>query len=254
MRWWRRSERPHPAVDSDHGAGPRPRRRPAPASTTGAAIGQPSAYASLVAHARRSEARGLRHARRRPTACAARESVAGGPERSERARPAGVPGRVRSVDGWVKVLLPVLPNGTDRMGARGRRDGRRRSVTRYASSLRHASDHRVRARARCSARVRSRSARRLRPHRRAVSPCGRCSQAPTTADGLRAVRVRSVEPLAVDHGASRGGDDEIGIHGNNDASVLGRAVTLGSVRMDNDEITKLAAVASRSGTPVDISR
>jgi lipoprotein-anchoring transpeptidase ErfK/SrfK len=48
-----------------------------------------------------------------------------------------------------------------------------------------------------------------------------------------------------------GGDAEIGIHGNNDASVLGTNVTHGCVRMDNDAITELTKII-RLGTPVDI--
>jgi len=49
-----------------------------------------------------------------------------------------------------------------------------------------------------------------------------------------------------------GGDAEIGLHGNDDASVLGSAVSHGCIRMDNTEITKLAALLPL-GTPVDIS-
>jgi lipoprotein-anchoring transpeptidase ErfK/SrfK len=49
-----------------------------------------------------------------------------------------------------------------------------------------------------------------------------------------------------------GGDGEIGIHGNNDASVLGQSVTHGCIRMDNAEITALAAILPL-GTPVQIS-
>ena len=49
-----------------------------------------------------------------------------------------------------------------------------------------------------------------------------------------------------------GGDAEIGIHGNNDASVLGSDVTSGCVRMDNDAITNLTKQLPL-GTPVDIS-
>ena len=48
-----------------------------------------------------------------------------------------------------------------------------------------------------------------------------------------------------------GGDGEIGIHGNNDASVLGSDVTHGCIRMDNDAITELTKVI-RLGTPVDV--
>jgi lipoprotein-anchoring transpeptidase ErfK/SrfK len=48
-----------------------------------------------------------------------------------------------------------------------------------------------------------------------------------------------------------GGDGEVGIHGNNDASVLGKSVTHGCVRMSNDGITRLAGILPL-GTPVDI--
>jgi lipoprotein-anchoring transpeptidase ErfK/SrfK len=48
-----------------------------------------------------------------------------------------------------------------------------------------------------------------------------------------------------------GGDAEIGIHGNNDASVLGSDVTHGCVRMDNDAITLLSRQLPL-GTPVDV--
>jgi lipoprotein-anchoring transpeptidase ErfK/SrfK len=49
-----------------------------------------------------------------------------------------------------------------------------------------------------------------------------------------------------------GGDAEIGIHGNNDASVLGSNVTSGCVRIDNDAITMLSKQLPL-GTPVDIT-
>jgi lipoprotein-anchoring transpeptidase ErfK/SrfK len=48
-----------------------------------------------------------------------------------------------------------------------------------------------------------------------------------------------------------GGDAEIGIHGNNDASVLGQDVTHGCVRMSNAGITQLVALLPL-GTPVEI--
>lgn len=48
-----------------------------------------------------------------------------------------------------------------------------------------------------------------------------------------------------------GGDAEIGIHGNNDASVLGTDATAGCIRMDNDGITALTGLLPL-GTPVDI--
>jgi lipoprotein-anchoring transpeptidase ErfK/SrfK len=49
-----------------------------------------------------------------------------------------------------------------------------------------------------------------------------------------------------------GGDAEIGIHGNNDASALGKSVSHGCVRMDNVEITELAKILPL-GTPVQIN-
>ena len=48
-----------------------------------------------------------------------------------------------------------------------------------------------------------------------------------------------------------GSDGEVAIHGNNDASALGSAVTQGSIRIENSEITKLAG-SLPLGTPVDV--
>lgn len=48
-----------------------------------------------------------------------------------------------------------------------------------------------------------------------------------------------------------GGDGELGIHGNDDASVLGQSVTHGCVRMSNASITRLSGILPL-GTPVDI--
>lgn len=50
-----------------------------------------------------------------------------------------------------------------------------------------------------------------------------------------------------------GGDAEIGIHGNNDASALGKSVSHGCIRMDNAGITMLTKVLPL-GTPVQINR
>jgi lipoprotein-anchoring transpeptidase ErfK/SrfK len=49
-----------------------------------------------------------------------------------------------------------------------------------------------------------------------------------------------------------GGDAEVGIHGNNDASVLGTDATHGCIRMDNDAITMLAKKLPL-GTPVSVN-
>jgi lipoprotein-anchoring transpeptidase ErfK/SrfK len=48
-----------------------------------------------------------------------------------------------------------------------------------------------------------------------------------------------------------GGDAEVGIHGNNDASVLGKDVSHGCIRMDNAKITQLAKILML-GTPVEV--
>jgi lipoprotein-anchoring transpeptidase ErfK/SrfK len=48
-----------------------------------------------------------------------------------------------------------------------------------------------------------------------------------------------------------GGDGEVGIHGNNDASVLGQSVSAGCVRMSNDGITRLTKLLPL-GTLVEI--
>ncbi len=49
-----------------------------------------------------------------------------------------------------------------------------------------------------------------------------------------------------------GGDAEIGIHGNDDASALGQSVSHGCIRMDNAAITDLAKQLPL-GTPVDVT-
>jgi lipoprotein-anchoring transpeptidase ErfK/SrfK len=49
-----------------------------------------------------------------------------------------------------------------------------------------------------------------------------------------------------------GGDAEIGIHGNDDASALGSSVSHGCIRMDNAAITDLATKLPL-GTPVDVT-
>jgi lipoprotein-anchoring transpeptidase ErfK/SrfK len=49
-----------------------------------------------------------------------------------------------------------------------------------------------------------------------------------------------------------GGDAEIGLHGNDDASALGQSVSHGCVRMDNAAITQLSTILPL-GTPITIS-
>ncbi len=50
-----------------------------------------------------------------------------------------------------------------------------------------------------------------------------------------------------------GSDAEIGIHGNDDPSVLGHDVSHGCIRMSNAGVTQLATLLPL-GTPVDIER
>jgi lipoprotein-anchoring transpeptidase ErfK/SrfK len=49
-----------------------------------------------------------------------------------------------------------------------------------------------------------------------------------------------------------GGDAELGIHGNNDPTVLGQNISHGCIRMSNDKITRLAGILPL-GTPVQIT-
>jgi lipoprotein-anchoring transpeptidase ErfK/SrfK len=49
-----------------------------------------------------------------------------------------------------------------------------------------------------------------------------------------------------------GGDAEIGIHGNDDASALGQSVSHGCIRIDNAAITQLAKQLPL-GTPVNVN-
>lgn len=49
-----------------------------------------------------------------------------------------------------------------------------------------------------------------------------------------------------------GGDAEIGLHGNNDPTVLGTGVTHGCIRMDNSAISRMAPVLPL-GTPVTVT-
>jgi lipoprotein-anchoring transpeptidase ErfK/SrfK len=49
-----------------------------------------------------------------------------------------------------------------------------------------------------------------------------------------------------------GGDAELGIHGNNDPTVLGQSISHGCIRMSNAKITQLAGILPL-GTPVQIT-
>lgn len=72
---------------------------------------------------------------------------------------------------------------------------------------------------------------------------------PTTAYGPYAYGLSGYSDVL---NAFNGGDGEIGLHGNNDASVLGKSVTAGCIRMDNEEISRLSKMLPL-GTPVTIT-
>jgi hypothetical protein len=151
--------------------------------------------------------------------------------------------------GWVQVLLPVRPNGT--VGWVHDRD-----------MALQASPYRITVQ--------------LGAHRITVyngdsvllSDAVAIGQAATpTPTGLYYIRVllKAPDPNTVygpyAYGLSghsevldtfNGGDAELGIHGNNDASVLGKDVSHGCIRMSNDKITRLAGILPL-GTPVQIS-
>ena len=49
-----------------------------------------------------------------------------------------------------------------------------------------------------------------------------------------------------------GGDGQMGIHGTNDPSSIGRAVSNGCIRLSNDSITRLVEMLPVAGVPVEI--
>jgi lipoprotein-anchoring transpeptidase ErfK/SrfK len=154
----------------------------------------------------------------------------------------------RPVGGWVEVLLPMRPNGL--------------KAWVKTSAVRLLSDP-----WRVDVSVRAHL---ILIHRGAAlvyqGPVATGAPATPTPLGEYYVRVllRTTDPTSVygpfAYGLSahsdalttfNGGDAEIGLHGNDDASALGHSVTHGCVRMDNTEIAALAAVLPL-GTPVYI--
>ena len=152
-------------------------------------------------------------------------------------------------DGWVKVLLPVRPNGT-------------------SGWVRAADVHLVPSRFRIAVD--------LSQHRLTVyegdavylqdtvavgapdtpTPVGKYylrvllqAPDPTTVYGPYAFGLSSHSDTLEEF---NGGDAEVGIHGNNDASTLGQDVSHGCIRMDNAKITQLARSVPL-GTPVEVN-
>jgi lipoprotein-anchoring transpeptidase ErfK/SrfK len=169
-------------------------------------------------------------------------------------RPAAVVEQVflvqeRRPDGWIKVLLPVRPNGSA-------------GWVRASNVTIHEVAYSVKVEKRAhQITVFDRGA---VLYRGAVAVGKPSTPTPTGKYYLR-VLIQAPNPNTVygpyAYGLSShsdalssfgGGDAEIGLHGNDDASVLGRDVTHGCIRMDNEEITKLAALLPL-GTPVEIT-
>lgn len=169
-------------------------------------------------------------------------------------RPAAVVEQVflvedRQADGWIRVLLPVRPNGSS---------GWVRASNVSIRAVTYAVKVDLRAR---QITVLDRGA----VLYQAPVAVGKPSTPTPTGRYYVRVLIKAPNPRTVygpyAYGLSshsdaltsfNGGDAEIGLHGNDDASVLGRAVTHGCIRMDNAEITQLAALLPL-GTPVDIT-
>lgn len=153
-------------------------------------------------------------------------------------------------DGWVHVLLPVRPNGTTGWV---RSTDVRLAPSRFRIQV-DLSDHHLTVYDDSNKTV-------FMEDTVAVgapatpTPVGRFylrvllkAPDPTTVYGPYAYGLSSYSD-ALD--TFNGGDAEIGIHGNNDTSVLGQDVSHGCIRMDNDKITRLAGIIPL-GTPVEV--
>lgn len=151
-------------------------------------------------------------------------------------------------DGWVQVLLPVRPNGTTGWV--------RASDVSLATEPYHIrvdlTSHQITVTNGDS------------PIYQGPVATGRPGTPTPTGHYYLRVLIKAINPNTVygpyAYGLSshsnvyssfEGGDAEIGIHGNDDASVLGHDASHGCIRMDNAEITKLAAILPL-GTPVDV--
>jgi lipoprotein-anchoring transpeptidase ErfK/SrfK len=217
----------------------------APTRTSGAAIGQPFA-AALVAHARVPtlavyDIPGSAH----PVRELANPWPAAGNDPSVRVPQVLLVDAQR--DGWVKVLLPVLPSTDGWVRASDvtvKKVGYVIRIALFSRQMTVLKQGQVLWQGPAAVGAPA-----------SPTPTGRFSvrsilAAPTTQTGYGPYALALSSHSQVISGFT-GGDAEIAIHGTNDASILGRAVTLGSVRISNDEITKLAAVVPL-GTPVDI--
>jgi lipoprotein-anchoring transpeptidase ErfK/SrfK len=151
-------------------------------------------------------------------------------------------------DGWVKVLLPVRPNGSTGWVKTS-------EVRLVPSTFRievDLSDHHLT--------VWTGDAKLIED----TVAVGKDSTPTPTGRFYLRILIKATDPTTVygpyAYGLSghsdtleefAGGDAQVGIHGNNDASQLGRNVTSGCIRMDNAKITQLASILPL-GTPVDV--
>jgi len=149
---------------------------------------------------------------------------------------------------WVEVLLPVRPNGS-------------RGWVRASDVSLAATPYRVRVELGAHRITVTNGASVV--HQGPVATGAPATPTPTGSYYLR-VLLRAPEPGGAygpyAYGLSShsdaletfsGGDAEIGIHGNDDVSVLGTSVTHGCIRIDNAAITDLAGRLPL-GTPVDV--
>ncbi len=153
-------------------------------------------------------------------------------------------------DGWVQVLLPIRPNGTKGWV--------------HANDVTLATDP-YRIKVSLGAHTISVTNGNSPIYQGPVATGLPATPTPTGHYYLR-VLIKAINPNTVygpyAYGLSshsnvyssfEGGDAEIGIHGNDNASVLGHDASHGCIRMDNTEITKLAAILPL-GTPVDVEQ
>jgi lipoprotein-anchoring transpeptidase ErfK/SrfK len=154
----------------------------------------------------------------------------------------------RRADGWVKVLLPVRPNGSTGW-VRSADVSVTRNPYRIEVSL---GEHRIRV------------TRETEVVYEGTIAIGKPSTPTPLGEFYLRILIQSIEPDSVygpyAYGLSShsetldsfaGGEAQVGIHGNNDASVLGSDVTSGCIRIDNDAITMLSAQLPL-GTPVEV--
>jgi lipoprotein-anchoring transpeptidase ErfK/SrfK len=223
--------------------------RKAPTTVVARPVAPLPAYASRVAVAVGAEV----SVYDRPALAAAKRSFPN-PWSVDPSRPAAVEQQVflvenQRADGWVQVLLPVRPNGSS-------------GWVRAANVAIHVVTYSVKVE--LHSRQITVSDRGAVLYRGAVAIGKPSTPTPTGRYYVR-VLIQAPNPHTIygpyAYGLSShsnalssfdGGDAEIGLHGNDDASVLGDDVTHGCIRMDNAEITKLAALLPL-GTPVDIA-